>query len=764
MTKRILAITSLAFGIGLNVLIFGFTSPALFKGLPYPDADRLVDLTMVKADKKNPLTPPLYFWLRDKTATVFDAVGVFDAGQTANIAGDAVGPADHVAGHRITATGLAALGTKPLFGRLPAVADETAEVPTMVLSYPLWQRRFAGHQDVVNQTVPVDGQPTQIIGVMPEGFGLLDNSSDAWFTYSFEPTPAQASQHSLRGIGRLKPGVSLADAQAATKAALDGYTQQFPTRDPGWTVELTPWREARFGGLRKPLLYALVGVGAMLLLLCVNLSLMLLSRTGRAGLKESVLVSIGGGVVGTALAAFVLPRLVAMVPKVLPLPRLDEVGIGGTALAFAAVLSVITGLVYGIVPAMRGDQATGKVPATGAAWAGATVFVVLLTVQMALAFLLVAASGFGFRAVGDLTSKDIGINPAGLLSADVYLPRAPYMAVSSDAPGMADFTPAGPALYDRIRASIQTMPGVVQAAGVAGSARPPFDLYAVQYVAADAPDNQLPAQYVTVTENYFNTVGVRIVKGRDFAATDQPDSPWVVLVNETLAKQSWPGADPIGQKLTLGAQGGDDEPAREVVGVVADTLAFPGAKEIKPLVYVLHRQQAASQRYPQSELRRMKMSFFVKAQGDPVALGTAMRARVGTVDLTTPVTDIHTVEWYLDNAGQVAIWKFVSPLLGVLGVVALVIALTGVYAFTARGVSRGRAGGGLVLRAAVAVVAGIAVGYVVWGKLAGILASFLTNLTVSPSDPATLAGVAGMLVVTALVACLMGAAKPARRG
>jgi hypothetical protein len=319
---------------------------------------------------------------------------------------------------------------------------------------------------------------------------------------------------------------------------------------------------------------------------------------------------------------------------------------------------------------------------------------------------------------------------------------------------MADFAPAGPSLYDRIRASLQGMPGVVQAAGVAGSARPPFDLYAVQYVAATAPDNQLPAQYVTVTENYFNTMGVRIVKGRDFAATDQPDSPWVVLVNETLAKLSWPDADPLGQKLTLGAQGGDDEPAREVIGVVADTLPFPGAKEIKPLVYVLHRQQAASQRYPQSDLRRMKMSFIVKAQSDPVALGPAVRARVGTVDMTTPVTEIHTVQWYLDNAGQVAIWKFVSPLLGVLAVVALVIAITGVYALTVRGVSLGRAGSGLVLRAAVAVIGGVVAGYVVWGKLAGVLASFLTNLTVSPSDPGMLGGVCALVIVTALVACL----------
>ena len=160
----------------------------------------------------------------------------------------------------------------------------------MVLSYPVWQRRFAGRPDVVGQTVKVDGQPTQILGVMPEGFGLLDNSSDAWFAFGFEPAPGQETQHNLRAIARLKPGVSMAEAQAAVKVALDEYAQKFPNRDKGWTVELTPWREARFGGMRRPLTMVQLGVGVMLLLVCVSVAVLMRARTV-LGERSAVLAS-----------------------------------------------------------------------------------------------------------------------------------------------------------------------------------------------------------------------------------------------------------------------------------------------------------------------------------------------------------------------------------------------------------------------------------------------------------------------------------------
>lgn len=774
----LVALLALAAGIGLNLLIFAFTSPALLKALPYPDADRLLDVSMAppgRPEARGAITPALYALLRDKTSAAFEAIGVFDAGRTANLAGDAGGLAERVAGHRISASGMAALGTPPHLGRLPVRADEQAEAPpTMVLSYGLWQKRFGGRADIVNQAVKVDGQSVTVIGVMPEGFGLLDNSSDAWFTSSFDAAPGQEFQHNLRGIGRLKPGVSMAEAQAAVKTVLDEYAATFPTRDRGWTLELTGWRDARFGGLRQPLTLVQLAMGAILLLLAVSVGLLLRARTAAdarpaalaagpqsAGvvLAESLLLSFGATVVAIGLVAFGLPSLLELTPRVLP--RLDEVGLGGGVLLFALVLALATGLVVGIVPALRVARPVAVSSGAGV-WLGrlsALVVVALVAVQMTLAFVLLAGTGLGIRAYRDLHGRDIGINTDGLLSADVYLPRDPYVTPNVTKAGsidLSEYSPEGPAVYDRIRAALQTMPGVEQAAAVGTQpfSNPPF----VQFWIDDlehSPDNQVTAQYLAVTENYFNTMGLRLVGGRDFAATDRPDSPWVVLVNETLAKQQWPDGNAIGRRVTLTFHPEDGEAAREVVGVVADTMPFRGASEVAPIIYVLHRQQSAQQR-ASLEGRRTVMSFIVRTSGDPLALGEALRATVGKVDMTTPVTSIKTVE-ALSNGGQVGIFEFAATLLGTIAMAAVVIAAAGVFGLTAYGVAQRRAFLTLLLRAVVPLGIGVVVGRMVWLRLAGVIESFLTNLTVTPSDPGPLNMATGVLAMATLVALLAAA-------
>jgi putative ABC transport system permease protein len=769
---------SLAVAMGLNVLIFSFTSPVLFKGLPYPAADRLLDVSMAPPDKpeaKGAVSPGLYLLLRDRTSAAFEAVGAFDAGRSANLAGDATGPAERLDGHRISATGLAALGAKPLLGRLPVAADEQASAPpTLLLSYSVWQRRFAGRPDVVGQTVKVDGEPTQILGVMPPGFGLLDNSSDAWFTFGFEPPPGQETQHNLRALARLKPGVSVTQAQAAVKVALDEYAQKFPNRDEGWTVELTPWREARFGGMRRPFTMTQLAVGLMLLLLCVSVAVLMRARTVLAErsavldsheirpgvvLGESLLLALGAGAIGVVLVALVLPALRDMTPTVIP--RLSEVGLDARVIAFTLVLILVVTVAVGLLPASRAS----RTDTATRGWLGAMALAALVAVQVALAFVLIAAAGLAMRAVGDLQGRDVGINPAGLLSADVYLPRNPYVTRNVPAAGgpeIAEFNPAGPALYDRIRAALQATPGVTQAAGMGTHpfAANPF----VQFWIGDAehtPENRVAAQYLTVTENYFNTMGIRIVRGRDFSAADRPDSPWVVLVNETLAKQQWPNDDPIGQRLTLTFSPNDEEPAREVVGLVADTIPFRGASEVPPLIYVLHRQQATEQR-ASLESRRTVMSFIVRTSGDPLALGDAVRAQVGQVDATTPVASIRTVESYL-NAGQTALLQYGKALIGIVALVALVAGAVGVYALTGYGVAHRQSVVAIGLFVLSAVVIGAAAGWIGWMRIAAVIESFLTNLRVAPADPMPLVVTGGILMATGLIVFLAGTRRPTRR-
>jgi putative ABC transport system permease protein len=766
-----IAVASLAFAIGLNVLIFSFTSPVLLKALPYPEPDRLLDVSMAPPgtpEAKGALSPGLYLLLRDKTSAAFEAIGAFDAGRSANLAGDATGPAERLDGHRISATGLAALGAKPLFGRLPIASDEQASAaPTILLGYSLWQRRFAGRPDVVGHTVNIDGQPTQILGVMPEGFGLLDNSSDAWFTFGFEPAPGQETQHNLRALARLKPGVSMTEAQAAAKVALDEYGQKFPNRDEGWTVELTPWREARFGAMRRPFTLAQLALGVMLLLVCVCVAVLMRARTvlgERSGvlasreirpgvvLGESLVLALGGGAIGAALTAVVVPALREITPAVIP--RLSEVGLDARVFVFTLAIILFVTVAVGILPASRAS----RIDTATRGWLGAIALAVLVASQVALAFVLIAAAGLAMRAVGDLRGRDVGINPSGLLSADVYLPRDPYVTrkvLAADGPEIAEFNPAGPALYDRIRAALQTIDGVSQAAGMGTHpfAANPF----VQFWIGDAehtPENRVAAQYLAVTENYFNTMGIRIVRGRDFAAADQPDSPWVVLVNETLAKQQWPSDDPIGQRLTLTFSPNDEEPAREVVGLVADTIPFRGASEVPPLIYLLQRQQATEQR-ASLESRRTVMSFVVRTSGNPLALSDAVRARVGQVDATTPVAAIRTVESYL-NAGQTALLQYGETVLGIVAFVALVAGAVGVYALTAYGVAHRQSRLALGLFVVAAVVIGAAAGWIGWMRIARVIESFLTNLKVVPADPLPLVVTGGILAATALIVFLVG--------
>ncbi len=446
------------------------------------------------------------------------------------------------------------------------------------------------------------------------------------------------------------------------------------------------------------------------------------------------------------------------------LPRLSEVRFDAGVVAFTVVLVVLVTLVVGILPASRASRTDTATKG----WLGAMTLVALVAVQVALAFVLIAATGLAMRAVGDLRGRDVGINPAGLLSADVYLPREPYVTRNVSGAGsaeIAEFSPAGAALYDRIRAALQTMPGVVQAAGVGTHpfASNPF----VQFWIGDlehTPDNQVAAQYLAVTENYFNTVGIRIVRGRDFSAADQPDSPWVVLVNETLAKQQWPDGDPIGQRLTLTFSPNDEEPAREVVGLVADTIPFRGASEVPPLIYVLHRQQATAA----ARLARRP------AHGDVVHrsyVGRSARARrcgpsagrqgrrhdPGGVDSHRRVVS----QCRSDRAA--AVWRDAAR------------------HFRARRTGRGcrgrlrphrlrrrpssigaharplRRGGGRHR-------SGCGTGPAGCGS-PSVIASFLTNLTVTPSDPMPLVVTGGVILVTALVVFLVrGARRPATAG
>jgi predicted permease len=400
----------------------------------------------------------------------------------------------------------------------------------------------------------------------------------------------------------------------------------------------------------------------------------------------------------------------------------------------------------------------------------------LVVVQVALAFILLAGAGLMINSFVRLRGQDVGLDPSGLLSFEVQLPRGQYMVGGKGqvaGVSLVDYSPAGPALFDRIHEALRTTPGVIDVAGVG---TPPFSggpgvAFRIDGAAEDARRMD-QAQFIVVTENYFNTMHMRLLRGRDFASTDALGSPWVIAVNEAMARQYWPKQDPLGQHVTFEFYPNDGEPSREVIAIIADTKEFRGQDEAFPVIYALHRQQQVRQR-ASLESRRMAMSYVVRTTGDPLALANTMRATVARVDPVPPVTSMRTVESYLDE--QVQQPRFIATLFGMFALVALVIGVVGIYSVTAHGVTQRRQEFGirralgaqtgsviaLVLRRSlVVVVIGAAVGLGASLLLTRFIQTFLWR--VKPSDPATFVIIGLALVGAGALACLVPALRATR--
>jgi putative ABC transport system permease protein len=799
----VIAVTSLALGVGVNTLMFSFMNAVLLQPLPYPNAGRLAMFHFSPPD--NPgmggmLPPPMFFLLRDHSQS-FESIGVYDGGRSVNITDDTSGfAAERLAGHRISATALQALGVAPLLGRFHVPEEDLSGAErTILLSQALWQRRFGGRADIVGQSALIDGQSTTIIGVMPSSFELFDGSSDAWMPFGFAPSAAQGSQRWLRGVGRLKGGVSLEQASADVANVVQEYERTFPDRGKGWALTLQPLDEAFFGGMRQPLVLLQMAVGLVLLISCANLAALILTRAvsrqrelavraalgqSRASIVrqlmiESLLLSLTAGVVGAFVTWISLRPLVALTPAWFP--RLDSVGIDARVFLFCLGACVLASLIFGLIPALQVSRPNlvRVLHESGARASGGRSRLLqlqgLVIVQVTLAFVLLIGAGLVIKTLVRLQRVDLGVDTSGLLSLQVQLPRAQYMKENVGvAPGitLVDYSPSGPLLIDRIHEALQGVPGVVHAAGVTN---PPLTGHGgVEFRLDGAPMTaQLSfASYEMVTPNYFRTMGTRLVRGRDFNAGDQANSPWGVVVNEAFARQHWPGAEAIGKRLTFRFYNNDGERPREVVGVVADTKQYRGETKVQPLVYALYRQQLVRQR-ASLESQRMRMSYVLRAVGDPKTLAASVRAAVARVDAAVPVTQVRTVDSYL--SAQLQGERFFATLFGIFAAVALGIGVIGIYGVTAHtvsdryrefGIRRALGAGtrnvlGLVVgRSLVILLLGVALGVGASLLLTRFLENFLWG--VRRSDPAIFVAIATILVVTGLVACLVPGSRAAR--
>jgi putative ABC transport system permease protein len=780
----IIAILTLALGIGANTAIFSVVDSVLLAPLPFRHPERL---TMIWASNpelahkvglpdKLPVSPGTFYdW---KTAKSFEKMAMLDSDRL-NFTGGA--EPEQVAA--IVASGelFQALGTPAFLGRTLLPEDDEGKRTSVVLSHRFWQSRFGGDRNVVGRTIRLDAKPLTIVGVMPpafafprggempHGFGFAAQP-DLWVPMAFSPKQRQnRGNRGYLAVGLLRPGVSLGTAQAEMSAISARIEKSFADSDAGWHNRVEPLPAALVGDVKPALLILLAAAGLVLLIACVNVANLLLAaaasrqkeialrtalgagrgRMVRQLLTESALLAGAGGAVGLLFAYWSLRAITAWIPDDVPIAH--QVAIDPHILLFALGLSLLTGALAGLAPALqmtRPDLAEslrdGTRAGSGTSRGGRTRRV-LVVLETALAVLLVAGAGLLVRSFARLIAVDPGFRADGVLALEVILPEAKY----PDDPRLAAFTVA---LLERLRA----LPGVTSAGMISnlpvGGGE---EIEGMEIEGRPKPKpTEIPlADYRQVSPGYFETLGIRLLSGRLVAESDAAGKPLVAVVGETLARAYWPGAEPLGKRFRTGGFGGiSAQPWVTVVGVVRDVRQAGLAIDPRPQVYV-----------PQAQRPTTNQSFVLHTAGDPKALIAAARSAVYAVDRDQPVARVRPMGRIV--AESVAGRRFNMVLLGMFAGLALVLAAVGIYGITAYSVAqRTREMGlrmalgaqpwavlALVLREAGSLaLAGLAAGLVLAFVATRVMASLLFG--VGATDPMTFGTVLAALALISLFA------------
>lgn len=767
----VLVIATLALGIGANSAMFSIVNSVLLKPLPYDRPDELVYMYgSFKLNGQAMVSPPDYLDYRARN-TVFSSLGartIFGASVLSG--GD---EPERVRSSIASANFFATLGVKPYRGRVFLPEEENGSHDVAIIAYGLWQRRYAGDAAMIGKTIPIDGRPHTIVGIMPPA---LDRTMDVqvWRPIPFNTGETSVRRfHFLRLVGRLAPGVTLAQAQRHMDDIARSLEASYPENE-SWHLTLVPYRDVVIGGV-GPVLYILLGaVGLVLLIACGNVASLLLARaTARSGemavrtalgagrgrlvrqlLTESLLIGIVSGVVGLALAHYLLVGVRAVGDGMLP--RLAEVEIDGVALAFTVAVSLLTSIVFGAAPALhavRPDLAAamkslGKSSATRG---GARARDTLVVAQVALSFVLLIGAGLLVRSLWELQNVKTGFDPARLLTGEISLPRDRYEH-------RADIQRFWDQLLDRVRA----IPGVESAAATTLlPLRGGGDTYF--YIEGRPPASdaeKMNATISTVTDDYFTTMRIPLVTGRTFDATDRGDGAGVTVISEGMAKRLFAGTTPVGKRLVVDF----GKPfVAEIIGVVADVRIYGQANDAPDLMYFVSSQ-------PSAGFGTSVMNLTARVRGDPAAFVTQVRAALRTLEPDVPLSSPQSMTDILSDSISGA--RFRTQLLAGFAGVALLLSLVGLYGMLAYTVTqRSREMGirialgalppvvfGLVIRQGmVLVLTGIVLG--LGGALAATRLLTAQLFEITPTDPAVFVVVAIALTVAGLAACIL----PARR-
>jgi putative ABC transport system permease protein len=765
------ALIALALGIGANTAIFSLVNAVLIRPLPFAEPDRLVWVwgNIRNAGNRASVAPLDFLDFRRQNKTFEEFAASFTVPLALTLTGN--GEPERLTASGVTGNYFQTLGVAPALGRTFLMENEiSGRDQVTVLSYGLWQKRFAGDPSIINKTMVLDGKTYEVVGVMPRNFSF-PQSADVWVPMNFDISPEmkQRKAHFLRPIGKLKAGVTLAQAQADTDSVARTLEEQYPDTNTGWNLRLVPLREQLVGNTRPTLLILFGAVAFVLLIACANVANLLLVRAAsrqrevamrtalgasrwrivRQMITESLLLGLAGGALGTLLAIWGVELLVALSGESLPITA--NVKIDSTVLVFTLVISVVTGLLFGLVPALRTMRLSlVESLKEGARGSGESLKrnrtrAVLVVLESAFAVVLLIGAGLLIRSLYELQRIDPGFDAQNVLTMQVYLSRTKY-----DTPEKAA------SFFGQLEEHVSHLPGV-QAVGFVTelplSGQPNDMPFSVVGRPITTPDQSLDADFRRVNQQYFQALKIPLVRGRNFTGEEVRQGAKVLLVSESLVSSVFPNEDPIGQRLVMVM--GDAQ--WEIIGVVGDVKHRALETQPFPTMYL------PTQQTPRTNL-------VIRTQSDPAGLVPAIRKEVLAIDPNQPIAAVRTMEDWLDSA--TAGPRYRTTLLALFALVALVLATTGIYGVMSYSVTqrtheigvrmalgaRERDVLRLVVRQGMSLVfAGLVLG------LAGALA--LTRVMdtvlfgVQAKDPLTFVIVAVLLSIVAFVACYI----PARR-
>jgi putative ABC transport system permease protein len=771
----LIAVLTLALGIGANTAIFSVVNAVLLRPLPFPESERLMQMFLNNpetASGRSGYGNADFQALRERNQS-FEKIAAISSGNRFSLTGG--GAPEQVVGAVVTAEFFDMLGARPQRGRTFLAGEDKPGSPrAVVVSHGFWEKHLSSNPDAVGQTVTLNNESYTVIGVMAPDFRFTAfGPAELWTALQLAPPRARPPYY-LRVIGRLKPGVNAQQAQAEVTAIANQIQQQYPS-STFKLVHVEPLKSAIVGDSQLSLSVLLGAVFFVLLIASVNVANLLLARATerereiavrsalgasrlrliRQALTECALLALLGATLGWLLAQWGVDLIVALSPE--NLPRFDEISVDMRVLGFTLLMTCLSGLVFGLAPALQSSHVDlnstlkegGRSGAEGSRrnWLR-SLFIVS---EFALALLLLVGAGLMIRSFLGLQRVNPGFAPDRALTAQIVLPQSSYREAARVG-----------AFQRQLLQRVQALPGV-ESASVSMSLPPNLLIMRNPFAVegpAPSPGQSLPlAEQLLVSPDYFRALGIQRLAGRVFTDADDANAPQVVIINETLARQYFPQQDPVGKRLQTGDYS-PNGPWLTIVGVVAD-VKYSGLNEpTQPTLYTSFQQN----------LWWRSMFLVVKAGGDPLGLVNAVRNEVWALDRDLPVSQIKTMDQLMSDA--VAEPRAYTLLLGALGAVALLLAAVGIYGVMAYAVTQRTheigvrmalgAQSGAVLR----LVVGAGMKLALLGMAIGLLAAFaLTRLMskllfdVSATDPVTFALIALLLMGVALLSCYL----PARR-